>query len=329
MMMLAGRFTAAAAAIMLLLALPAAAQENESVEALKSRIASLEEMNTQLRQQVKKLKRELAAQEGSVAAVPPPEPPPADAEEDQAEMTAIEQALTSRGIAVLSPWKTVVEPGFGWSRSGSGSLANDSYAAYLRARMGLPYEAMISVDLPYVVDTGDRSGNRSGVADPSIRLTKQILGPSDDLPTVVANLGYVSNILDTDLSGFSSLTAGLSLSKNVDPVVFFGSFNVGVPFEKEIDGQDVRPGLGYYVGGGASLAVTPEISTSLSLSLGFLGDWTADSDEIDESDRTVGYLRHNWDFVINRHLDVSLSAAIGVTDDSEDFSFAVGFPVKF
>ena len=306
---------------------PGYSQAAESVESLMLKVDALEEINKQLRQQVKDLKRALASSGTDTAAFNQQAlaVPPADAESDTTDLTAIEQALTSRGIAVLAPWQAVVEPGVGWAHSGAGAGANDFFAAYLSARMGLPYDAMISVGLPYAIDTGDRRGNDSGFGDPSVRLSKQILGPSDTLPTVVANVSYVSNIGNRKLSGYSSLRGGVSVSKNVDPVVFYGNFDVDYPFEED----NVRPGIGYYVGGGASLAVTPTISTSLGLTVGFLDNWSSGSRDIDNSAQTVGYLRHNWDFAINRHVDISLTGTVGLTDDSEDFGFAVGMPIKF
>ena len=130
-------------------------------------------------------------------------------------------------------------------------------------------------------------------------------------------------------SEFHRLRANLNTSKSIDPVVLYGNVFYGHAFSEDINGVDIQPGDTLGASGGASLAITPEITSSFGLSFSFVDEAEREGIVLQDSDRTLGFLTLGTGFLVGRKNFLSLSANIGITDDAPDLSLGFALPYRF
>jgi hypothetical protein len=145
-------------------------------------------------------------------------------------------------------------------------------------------------------------------------------------------------------SGFPTLSLGVNASQVIDPVALFGSFNFvasgTADHLHQIQGSttlvSVKPGKGVSWGGGFTYALSYNISTSVSFQetvtnrthITFLkADQTLD--ERDTAMQVSGMLNFGLGVRLNPKTTVNLSAGIGLTTDSPDFSLGLNVPLSF
>jgi hypothetical protein len=83
------------------------------------------------------------------------------------------------------------------------------------------------------------------------------------------------------------------------------------------------------VRGGATLAVTPDISLGAGVSFAFVDAYEESGLPVPNSAATIGAAELTTGFVVSRTLFVHVSAQFGVTDDAPDVGLAVTVPVRF
>lgn len=307
---------------------PVAAQ---SVEELQAQLDAQIRINELLKQRIRTLESE--AQVVAVAALPAiTASAPARAADDPEEDRALERALVREGIAVLPPGSYEIAPSIGWSHSASDF---DTYSASVDGRMGLQGGWMIGAGIP-LLSRNTPSGSNSGPGDASFAVWKEIWAQDGTWPSLVANLRYTvptgEDFTETDIplgSGFHRLRGGLSMSKSIDPIAFYGGLFYTHTFERNVDGSDLRYGAAYGANVGASLAVTPEISLSTGVSVSFNEERESNGVKIPGSDSTVASVNLGAGILLNKDLFLNISGAFGVTDESPDFSVGVSLPMRF
>lgn len=332
--------------------LPVAPLQAQSVDELQRQLEAQQQINAQLRRRVLTLEHtverlqaenETADDNAETQTSSEQKPPialrvPADDTLDENELGALEQALVQRGSSVLPPGAAQIIPATSWIHSGSSALGSESnsYVSSLSARLGLKGGAMLNVAVPYVVHAENGNGDNSGVGDLSISITKQLVAQKQNRPSLLVSLGYIAptgeDLFETAVplgSGFHSIEGSLSSVKSVDPVAFHGDLSYSHSFSRMIEGSTFQPGDTFGLGVGLTLAATPEIALSSSISFDFVGKFKTDGIAIDGSDRTIGTLGLGAGVLLSRGMYLSISGQFGVTDDASDLAVGVALPVRF
>ena len=330
---------------------PPTTESVQSLEILRSQLAARQAINEQLSKRIETLEKQLAAQ--SKIDGPPilgldansPKPVADTAKPDS--ITAIEEALVSKGLVLMSAGSLRGALSASWGHNGTGSNRADSYSVGTTFEAGLPWGMAAALSVPYIWrDSSD--GTNNGVGDPSISVAKKLSNESDSLPSFVARLSYTHDggkdpfTLPAIGSGFRSYGVSLSAVKRSDPVVFYGnlSYAHALPKMAVVRFKDsgnilfqgkIAPGDSYGLGMGVSLTATPEIALDAGLSLAF-----ANSSRLEllntafyPGRATVGYFNLGTSILLTKNMSLSVNASAGVTKDASDFIFSVALPYRF
>ena len=323
--------------IILFVAVPVHAQ---NLEELRQQLDTQIQMNELLRQRIRSLEKQLSEKHegGSFEKTPEVSSPASDtAASEEDESRALERALVRQGLSILPTGTWELTPGFIWAHSGSDAVksTSDDYIAAIDVRVGLPWATMLGVGVPYYIKSEQEAGDDSGFGDLSLRIWKQLMAQGDTNPSLVGSLNYIAPTgEDSDIPGalgsdFHRLGVQLNASKSIDPMVLYGDLFYNYVFSERINGIKIQPGS--YIGarGGISLAITPEATGNIGLSISFVDEYEEDGTKVDGSEQTVGFLELGAGFLINRRLFLSLFADIGITDDSPDFVLGISLPTRF
>ncbi|MEE9398577.1 MAG: SPOR domain-containing protein [Methylococcales bacterium] len=174
------------------------------------------------------------------------------------------------------------------------------------------------VDHTNTLEIGDISG--------ALRYT--VLHESGSTPSVAVNLNAKSTTGDaTKMSGtgFWNVGAGLSLTKTVDPVVFFGS----VGYKATLQEGAVDPGdqISYSFGGGFSL--NDRISVSTAFSGSAILRTEVDGLETPGSAQDIASLQFSSTIKLTKALFVEPFVAFGLTKESGDYTVGIRIPYRF
>ncbi|MFJ4395146.1 hypothetical protein [Pseudomonas sp. NPDC089396] len=145
-------------------------------------------------------------------------------------------------------------------------------------------------------------------------------------------------------NGVWAITPGISLVKTFDPAVLFGSLSYTYNMEDSFSDisptvntkvpGDVKLGDSWQIGGGIAFALNEKMSMSFSVTDQFAskskikpdgGDWQS----ISNSDYNSANFNIGLTFAATNNLTIVPNLAIGLTDDSPDFSFSLKFPYYF
>ena len=330
----------------------AAVNKPESeLELLRAQLAARQAINEELSRRISTLEQLLAAQSktsgpvssGLDASFPKP---PADAPRGDA-ITAIEEALVSKGLALMPSGSLRGTSSITWAHSGAGNNRADSEVLGLTLETGLPWGMAVAVSAPYIW-RNFASGTNNGVGDPSISVAKKLSNESGAIPSIILRLSYTHDggkdpfTVPSVASGFRAVGVSLSAVKRFDPLVFYGNISYGHAFPKSVTIRDkgtsavlfqgrIAPGDAYGLGMGVSLAATPEIALDAGLSFSFANSSRFDAlnTAIFPGRSTAGYLNLGTSILLTRSLSLSIGAAAGVTRDASDFVFSVALPYRF
>jgi hypothetical protein len=331
------KFDLVTISIILITALPTHAQ---SVDELRQQLDTQKQINEVLKQRIRSLEKQLSetlddntSEKIYEESLPVPDKAPSDSDESR----ALERALVRQGLSILSSGTWELTPGVIWVHSGSDAIksTSDDYIAALDVRVGLPWTTMLGIGMPYYIKSKQEAGDDSGFGDLSLRVWKQFMAQGDTNPSLVGSLNYIaptgeaSDIPGALGSDFHSLGVQLNASKTIDPMVLYGDLFYNYVFSERINGIKIQPGS--YIGarGGISLAITPEMTGNIGLSISFIGELEEDGIKIDGSEQTVGFLELGAGYLINKWLFFSLFADIGITDDAPDIVLGVSLPTRF
>ena len=239
-------------------------------------------------------------------------------------------------------------------------LRRDILVHSLTTRLGLPGKFQMDVTVPYgyvlnrTVDaTGvQASQSQFGLGDISAGLSRQLILEHGNVPDLLANLHYKSNTgtnsydlesADTSLgTGFNSLQADVTLAKTSDPVVFFGdlSYTRSLPAHHTIPTTDptdgsttntigyLRPGDAFGFQLGTILALNSETSMTVSWDQRFTQETKLNGTQLPASYLVEGSLRIGTSYMYAPGRMVDLSFGVGLTPDTPNLQFSVGFPFR-
>jgi len=170
---------------------------------------------------------------------------------------------------------------------------------------------------------------------PSLTLTSTLRLPTGKSPFKVD----AAQDLATG-AGVASLNAGVNVNHIVDPVALFGSFSVNYSAPAK-DLQQIRgartlsrvePGPGIGFGLGFAYALSYGISTSVSIQESISRGTKlrfADGTTAKTKTQTSGMLNLGLGYRISPKTTINITAGLGLTSDSPDFTIGVSLPLSF
>ncbi len=226
---------------------------------------------------------------------------------------------------------------------------------YLQFDMIVPY--IYRHDRMVVVETAnERSIQTAGIGDITFNLTYQPIREGSAKPAVLTSVGFKTKTgvspftidpieeLPTG-SGYYSVKFGITMIKSVDPAVIFANisyaYNImeagldtAVVTEQEVyKFQAVDPGDTI----SASLGISYAITYNFSISFQLLQDYTMDTyiwvngekRRSINSSTNLGMFKFNAGWAFSRRTGLNLGVAIGLTEDSPDYSLEIRVPIRF
>ncbi|MEH6710990.1 MAG: transporter [Paraglaciecola polaris] len=243
-------------------------------------------------------------------------------------------------------------------------IKRHSFIGSVSARYGLTERWEVDLKIPYIgrndsqrsrpVSIGvseDEIFNASGhgLGDIELSTRYQLNAPVDGGPIYVANLvatiptgtspfevefmqSTPGAVFPTELptgSGYVSIQPSLTAIYATDPGVFFGNISYGYNMDTDEDVGNVDPGDSAGVSFGLGVSLNERASMSLSYSHKHVLKSKINEMKIDGSQLDIGQLIIGYSFRYSEQTNISLSLAIGVTDDAQDTRLNFRLPVTF
>lgn len=192
------------------------------------------------------------------------------------------------------------------------------------------YSELESDTAPFTINNERVVNNNShfGIGDIFGALRYTALHESGTTPSVTLNLIAKAPSGD-DLrrlgSGFWNIGGGISLTKSIDPVVFFGS--LGYTARLPAGEVDLGDQINYSIGGGFSL--NDRVSVAIALSGSTILRNEINGIQVKGSDQNLSSLQFSSTIRLTKALFVEPFVAIGLTEGSNDFIFGINMPYRF
>jgi hypothetical protein len=226
-------------------------------------------------------------------------------------------------------------------------------------RLGLPHKFQLEFQVPYgyqlsrSVDATNVSTSSSnfGLGDIQGAVSRQLVAEHKWVPDILANVRFKSTTGDSSFdlassqtslgSGFNGLQGNLTMAKSNDPVVFFGNLSYTANFagDHTVSANDptnpdatmvghFKPGdsAGFQLG--SILALNPETSMTLGWDQRFTRTTQMNGVDIPASYLVEGTLRLGTTYLYAPGRTVDLSFGVGLTPDTPNLQFSVGFPLR-
>ena len=195
------------------------------------------------------------------------------------------------------------------------------------------------------------SGLSSGLGDLTLGVRYQPFELRRDLPSLTATASLrlptgrspFKTVVGQNLAtgaGYTGLTLGLNASKVLDPVALFGSLNLGLALPAKHLSQardslvlsEVRPGMSLGFGLGFAYALSYNVSMTASLQETVSARTTLvfqDGTRSKTATQTAASLNFGLGLRVSPKTTVNLSAAVGLTGDTPDFTLSMSLPLNF
>jgi len=224
-------------------------------------------------------------------------------------------------------------------------------------RLGLPHRFQFESYIPYgyqlnrTVDTNNVQTSQSsfGLGDIAFGLSRQLTFEKGRVPDLLANVRFKTttgidsfnlNSSQTALgTGFYAVQGNLTAAKSNDPVVFFGNLS----YTANLNGTHMIPDAnnpgqmipGHFEPGnaigfslGSILALNPETSMTVGWDQRFTRATTLNGQVIPASYLVEGSLRMGASYLYAPGRTIDLSFGVGLTPDTPNLQFSVGFPLR-
>ncbi len=237
-------------------------------------------------------------------------------------------------------------------------LRKDVLMPAFTTRLGLPWKMQSDMIIPYgyelirTVDSNNKQTSAStfGLGDIQFGVSRQLTYEKGKVPDLLANVRFKTttgvdafNLQSSQTAlgtGFYSASGILTAAKTSDPVVFFGSlaytYNIAgrhtIPDPNNPGSTLIghfRPGssIGFQLG--SIIAMNPETSLTLGWDQRFTYSTSLNGTTIPSSYLVEGTLRLGTTYVYAPGKMVDLSFGVGLTPDTPNLQFSVGFPLRF
>jgi hypothetical protein len=239
-------------------------------------------------------------------------------------------------------------------------LRRDILINSVTARLGLTKRTQMDFIVPYgyvlnrtvdALNTQTTAG-QFGLGDIAAGFSYQFATEHGSSPDLLASLHFKSTTgtnsydlesAETSLgTGFNGLTGTITAAKTNDPLVFFGSVNYtkNLPAHHTIPISDptdpsvtstigyIRPGDAFGFDLGSVLAINPETSMTVGWDQRFTRQSKLNGQTLPASYLVEGSLRIGTSYMYAPGRMVDLSFGVGVTPDTPNLQFSVGFPFR-
>lgn len=270
---------------------------------------------------------------------------------------ALDVSLVNVGGLLLAPGRLQITPSVTYSRSertftnllagtqlfiGEQESNRDIVDLNVTGRLGLPWDSQVELSVPARAvrqenvtqqNDGAISDDHStgyALGDVAIAFSKTLVREKGWRPDLI---GDVAVSLPTGQErdngvfmggGFTSFEAGFSATKRQDPLVFVLSGS----HARTLENDGIKPGAATSVGFTTLLAASPETSLRWGISTTFFEDTEFEGRALDGSGGVAASLTFGGSSVIGPGRVVDLSASVGLTDDSTDFSVRLSVPFR-
>ncbi len=225
------------------------------------------------------------------------------------------------------------------------------------ARLGLPHKLQMDVNVPYgyelirSVDANNVEKDESnfGLGDISAGISRQLTIEHGKVPDLIANARFKSTtgadsftLTSSEVAlgtGFNAIQGNITAAKSSDPLVFFGNigYTYNLPADHTISANDPsNPGattIGHFNPGsaigfqvGSILAINPDTSMTIGWDQRFTRSTQLNGVDIPASYLVEGTLRLGTSYMYAPGRMVDLSFGVGLTPDTPNLQFSVGFP---
>jgi hypothetical protein len=277
----------------------------------------------------------------------------------EAAQHALERALVQSGAALLTPWTVELVPSVTYqysninlpgqiaiSTTGNVLITNEVVRSTLvqpsmLLRSGLPWDSQVQFSVPYdyravanttrILTTGVAQSvtSQTGVGDPTLTLTKQVLSEAEWRPNV-----FISGTWEQSFdqykngiplgSGFDEFSVGLTATKRQDPLVFTGGFL----YQKTLTNKGITPGDQFTPSVGMLFAVSPETSLQLAQQVSFVNATKRGNQIIPGSDELSAVFSVGVLSILAPGWVVNLTAGIGETADAPNLTVQLSLPIR-
>jgi hypothetical protein len=227
------------------------------------------------------------------------------------------------------------------------------------ARLGLPGKLQMDFRVPYGLEqitsvdaNNNETASRSfGLGDISTSISRSITTEHGRVPDILANVLFKStsgkdafNLKSSEVAlgtGFNAVQGSLTFAKSDDPLVFFGnlSYQANIAANHTISANDPNnPGattVGHIKEGnetafqvGSILSLNPETSMTMSWDQRFTSPTHVNGTSIPSSSLVEGTLRLGMSYLYAPGRLIDLNFGVGLTPDTPNLQFSVGFPFR-
>lgn len=286
--------------------------------------------------------------------------------DEEAATRALERSLVQINALLLPPGKMELSLGLGFSSDatdfpviitvanpddtsqtintlGVAQLENRNYDVALNASVGLPYDAQVSLNIPFAsknlfsstalqTDTTEQSNfSIDGIGDIGLSLLKTIIKEKGRRPDIIARFSADFDTGDTNDSGLRTgsdaveYTVGLSATKRQDPLVF--SYQLSHTLSEEKNG--FKAGNVTQLSLGAILAASPYTSIKLSFSQSVVGKATIDGADIERVNRAPATMSLGTSSVVGRSVFIYTDVQAGLNETATDYRISFGLSRQF
>ena len=140
-------------------------------------------------------------------------------------------------------------------------------------------------------------------------------------------------------SGTYSVSAGMSISKVLDPVVLFGSLSSSYTFEQnrlnQVRGgrvlKTVQQGQSFSFSSGFSYSLSYDTSLSISTQIGYSTETTlffSDGTNASSPDSVSGSMNFSLGVRVDPQTIMNVSFGFGLTEDASDLNMGISYPIN-
>jgi len=286
-------------------------------------------------------------------------------DEDQPE--SIERTMQQKGSVLLAKGRRIFEPGFTYAHFSTNriniqgvtildvftigpvstqKIQRDMLIQTFGFKYGLADNLQGEMRIPFRYEfdrisnsdqTAEETRSKGGLGDIDFSIARQIGWEEGWKPDLIASLGVKTNtgepIYNNQIAlgtGHWALRGSLVAAKSSDPAVIFGSLSYTHSFKRSFSNYgEVAPGdtIGYSLGTAIALSYKTAINFSFDHSL--TQKMKRGGEEVVGSFVNAANFKTGLNWALNEKASVDLSAAMGLTADSPDFTIEVRVPIYF
>ncbi len=278
--------------------------------------------------------------------------------DERAADRALERTLTIQGALLLPKGVMEFAPYFAFTRRdtdfpiiltfddaatvGSQRIERNEYTAGLRSAVGLPFDSQLELDIPYRyvkerrfrtftgIPIDDFNDDGYSIGDVRIGIAKTLMREEGWKPDLLARFTWdtdTGDSIDNGVplgNGFNDFRLAFTGLKRQDPLAFTGT----VSYTHTLEKNDLQPGDEVGVSLGTSMAASPSTSLSAAIVQSFQQDFKVNNNRVDGTSVDTALLVFGVSSVLGRHTLLAVSAGIGLTSDSPDYTLSVSLPIR-